>query len=77
AAMVATSYFWGQQRYPVPYRVGKNGAYIVVGIIICWLAFDVFDRHLLIGNVLFAAFALTAGLIERKALLAILKKQHG
>lgn len=74
AAMVATSYFWGQQRYPVPYRVGKNGAYIVVGIIICWLAFDVFDRHLLIGNLLFVAFMLATGLVERKTLLAIRKK---
>lgn len=74
AAMVATSYFWGQQRYPIPYRVGKNGAYIVTGIIICWLAFDVFDRHLIIGNLLFATFATAAGLTERKTLMAILKK---
>src|SRR5690606_4880600 len=74
AAMVVTSYLWGQQRYPIPYRVGKNGAYIIVGIAICWLAFDVFDRHVVIGDLLFAAFALTAGLIERKPLMAILKK---
>src|SRR5690606_21500870 len=73
-AMVATSYFWGQQRYPIPYRVGKNVAYIAAGIFICWLAFDAFDRHLIIGNLLFDAFALVAGLLERKTLLAILKK---
>jgi len=74
AAMVGTSYFWGQQHYPIPYRVGKNGAYIVVGITICWLTFDVFDRHLIIGNLLFISFALAAGLIERKTLMAILRK---
>ncbi|MEC3880676.1 oligosaccharide flippase family protein [Parapedobacter sp. 10938] len=73
-AMVVTSYLWGQQRYPIPYRVGKNGAYIVAGIIICWLAFDAFDRHVVIGNVLFVGFALTTALIERKTLMAILKK---
>src|SRR5690606_32527224 len=74
AAMVGTSYFWGQRHYPIPYRVGKNGTYIVVGIAICWLTFGVLNRHLIIGNVLFIGFALAAGLIERKALLAILKK---
>lgn len=73
-AMVATSYFWGQQRYPIPYRVGKNGAYIVAGIIICWLAFDLFDRHLLVGNLLFVSFALATALIERKTLTAIVRK---
>ena len=74
AAMVATSYFWGQQRYPIPYHVGKNGAYIITGIAVCWLAFDVFDRHLIVGNLLFVAFALITGLLERKKLTAILKK---
>ncbi len=73
--MVILSYLWGQQRYPIPYRVGKNGAYILTGVIISWLTFDMFDRHLIIGNLLFAAFALVAGLIERKTLMAILKKQ--
>ena len=70
-AMVVISYLWGQQRYPIPYRVGKNGAYTSVGIVICWLAFDVFDRHLLIGNLLFLSFAVVTALVERKTLLAI------
>lgn len=74
AAMVVTSYLWGQQRYPIPYHVGKNGVYIAVGIAICWLAFDVFDRHIIIGNLLFVGFALTTGLIERKKLMAMLRK---
>jgi len=74
--MVVLSYFWGQQRYPIPYRVGKNIAYILVGAGVCWLTFDVFDRHLIIGNLLFIAFAGTTFFIERKALFALLKKKN-
>src|SRR5690606_40956493 len=42
-AMVAASYFWGQQRYPIPYRVGKNVAYIVAGVFISGPTSDAFD----------------------------------
>lgn len=73
-SMVILSYAWGQRYYPIPYRAGKNVAYIVVGIAICWLVFDVFDRHLIIGNLLFLAFAVTTFFLERKALFALLKK---
>lgn len=74
AAMVVTSYLWGQQRYPIPYHVGKNSAYIAAAIIICWLAFDVFDRHMVIGNLLFLLFAGIALFLERKALIMIWRK---
>src|SRR5690606_22515703 len=73
--MVLISYLWGQRHYPIPYHVPKNTSYIVAGILICWLAFYVFDRHLIIGNLLFMAFAGTTFLIERKALFMLLKKE--
>ncbi|SFC01823.1 Membrane protein involved in the export of O-antigen and teichoic acid [Parapedobacter composti] len=73
-SMVLISYLWGQRHYPIPYRVGKNGGYILAGIVVCWLAFDVFDRHLIIGNLLFVVFAGATLLIERKTLLALLRK---
>lgn len=72
--MVVTSYFWGQQRYPIPYRVGKNSAYIAAGVAICWLAFDAFDRHLIIGNLLFLVFAGITLFLERKVLITILRR---
>ncbi|WP_257669374.1 lipopolysaccharide biosynthesis protein [Parapedobacter tibetensis] len=74
ACMVVLSYLWGQQRYPIPYRVGKNITYILAGVAVCWLAFDVFDRHVIIGNVLLCAFAAIAFFAERKTLMAVLKK---
>lgn len=73
-SMVILSYIWGQQRYPIPYRVGKNAAYIFAGIAVCWLVFDVFDRHVIIGNLLFVAFAGITFFLERKALFVLLKK---
>ena len=74
--MVTLSYIWGQKRYPIPYRVGKNVAYIAAASLICWLQFTVFNRHLIIGNVMFVGFATAALLIERKALLAIWRSQR-
>ncbi len=73
--MVSLSYFLGQRHYPIPYRVGKNIGYIAAGAGLCWLAFAVFDRHLIIGNLLFVVFAGAAFLLERKTLLAIWQKE--
>ena len=72
--MVMLSYFWGQQRYPIPYRVSKNIAYILVGLGVCWLTFNVFDRHMIIGNLFFMVFVGITFLLERKTLFALLKK---
>ena len=75
--MVVLSYVWGQQRYPIPYRVGKNITYILAGVGICWLAFDVFDCHIVIGNLLFVLFAGIAIFLERNTLMAIWNKETG
>lgn len=69
--MVTLSYLWGQQRYPIPYRLGKNVAYVAIGAMICWLQFTAFDRHLIVGNLVFIGFAVVTMLVERKTLLAI------
>ena len=73
ASMVLLSYALGQQRYPIPYHIGKNIAYILVGVLVCWLAFGVFDRHVIIGNLLFAGFAAVTFFVERKVLLKVLR----
>lgn len=74
--MVTLSYTWGQKRYPIPYRVGKNLTYIAVASLLCWLQFAVFDRHVVIGNLMFIGFAAVSLLVERKALLAIWHHQR-
>ncbi len=72
-SMVLLSYLLGQQRYPIPYRVGKNIGYILAGVAVCWLAFDVCGRHLVIGNLLFVGFAVLTLFVERKPLLKVLR----
>ncbi len=71
--MVVLSYLWGQRRYPIPYRVGKNVAYIITGVLLCWLQFVIFDQQVVVGNLLFVAFAAATIFIERKTLLRVLK----
>ncbi len=73
-SMVVLSYLWGNRRYPIPYRVGKNLSYIGIGVVVCWLAFVVFDRSIITGNLLFIAFAGATFLVEWKNLRVLLKK---
>ena len=72
--MVFLSYVWGQRRYPIPYRLSKNLLYIFSGVALCLLIFNVFDRHLIISNLLFMAFAAITFFRERKELASLLKK---
>lgn len=67
-AMMVSSYFWGQKNYAIPYRVKKNLAYILVGSVICWLSFSVFQRNVWVGNSLFLAFAAVTAALEGKTL---------
>ena len=75
ASMMVLSYIWGQKNYPIPYNLKKNLSYIITSLIIVYLSFWVFKRNIFIGNALFIAFALTALLLERKQLIAILKRK--
>lgn len=72
--MVILSYAWGQRHYPIPYRLGKNLSYILIGVVLCWVTFNVFDRHLIVSNLLFIAFATATFLRERKELVSLLKR---
>lgn len=73
--MVVLSYLWGRRWYPIPYRVGRNAAFVALGTGICWLAFAVFERNLIVGNLLFAALVLSTALRERKLLARLLGRQ--
>jgi O-antigen/teichoic acid export membrane protein len=69
--MMALSYFWGQRNYPIPYNLRKNSIYLLTSVCIVFVAFEVFDRNLLIGNSLFLIFTGTIIFVERKELKAI------
>lgn len=73
--MMVLSYVWGQKNYPIPYNLKKNLTYIIASLILVYLSFSVFHRNIFIGNALLVAFGATALYLERKELIALLKKQ--
>jgi O-antigen/teichoic acid export membrane protein len=70
-SMMILSYLLGQKNYPIPYNIKKNAGYLVAAIIIVYVAFSVFNRNLIIGNLLFLIFILATVYVERKELKAI------
>lgn len=72
--MAVLSYRWGQKHYPIPYRAGKNLAYIAVGSLISWISFDLLDRDLLLGNLLFMTFATVAIALEWKTIRRLINR---
>lgn len=71
-SMMVLSYLWGQKHYPIPYNLKKNLSYMIASVCIVFVAFEVFDRNLLIGNALFIIFTLTVFFVEKKEIRSIL-----
>jgi O-antigen/teichoic acid export membrane protein len=69
--MMVLSYTWGQKKYPIPYHLKKNLAYIISAIILVYLSFYVFNHNIFIGNVLLMLFGGAALYFEWRNLKAI------
>jgi O-antigen/teichoic acid export membrane protein len=69
--MMVLSYTWGQKKYPIPYHLKKNLAYIISAIILVYLSFYVFNHNIFIGNVLLLLFGGGALYFEWRNLKAI------
>src|SRR3546814_19977683 len=65
-SMMLLSFILGQKNYPIPYHVLKNVTYILAAVFISWLSFSIFNRDLIIGNILFILFLAISLWIERK-----------
>lgn len=72
--MMILSYVWGQKKYPIPYRLGKNLTYLLASIVLSCLSFYVFHRNMIIGNSLLIAFGSVALYLEWGNLKAIFLK---
>lgn len=72
--MVGLSYYWGQRNYPIPYNLKKILFYLITGVILSWLMFNIFDSSILIGNSIFVAFLILVFLMEKKTVLLVLRK---
>lgn len=73
ATMMILSYLMGQKNYPIPYHLKKNVAYLLSAIGIVYLSFVIFDRNIIIGNLLLLLFIIITFLIERKRILKFSK----
>jgi O-antigen/teichoic acid export membrane protein len=74
ATMMVLSYLLGQKNYPIPYNLRKNAAYLFAAVIVVYLEFSVFNRSLIIGNLLLLIFILSTIYVERKELRLLIKK---
>ena len=72
--MAVLSYILGQKKYPIPYRLKRNAAYILVAMALVWLSFTVFNQNIFIGNGLLLAYVLGVYWFEQKEVKAILKR---
>jgi len=71
--MMVISYVLGQKYYPIPYKLKRILAYLLISVVLVVLSFWVFNRNIYIGNGLLLLFL--AGIVyveknEVKALLA-------
>ena len=65
-SMMILSYVLGQKHYPIPYEIKKNIGYLGLSIVIVMLSFVVFERNIIIGDILFITFGLFIIYFERK-----------
>ncbi len=72
-SMMLLSFFLGQKHYRIPYNVKKALAYLIMAIVIVYLSFVVFDRNIIVGNIMFVAFLLITLWLERKDVRQILR----
>lgn len=73
ATMMILSYLMGQKNYPIPYHLKKNVSYLLSAIGIVYLSFVIFDRNIIIGNLLLLLFIIITFLIEWKGILKFSK----
>jgi O-antigen/teichoic acid export membrane protein len=73
-SMVVLSYIWGQKNYPIPYKLGKILAYIVMGILFSYLSYFVFQHNVVIGNGLLIVYIGGVFLMEKNQLKQFIKK---
>lgn len=73
ATMMVLSYIMGQKNYPIPYNLKKNLVYLVSSVAIVIVSFIIFNRSLLVGNLLLLIFCVAVYLAERKELKLLFK----
>lgn len=74
--MVFLSYFWGQQNYPIPYKIFKMGGYMLAGTIIVYIHYTAFDRNFWVGNIMLTAYIVGAALVEKNTVIRLMRAKN-
>jgi len=72
--MMVVSYLLGQKYYPIPYKLKRILAYLIVSVMIVILSFWVFYRNIYIGNAFLLAFAGGIFYVEKDQLKLLLRR---
>jgi O-antigen/teichoic acid export membrane protein len=75
-SMMVLSYLWGKKHYPVPYQIKRNLCYVITSVILVLLSFVLFERNLIIGNILFILFGILILYLEKDNLKNLLQKNE-
>lgn len=68
STMMILSYIIGNRKYPIPYNLKKNALYLAFSVFTVYLSFVVFNRDIVLGNLLLIIFVIITCYIERKDL---------
>ncbi len=74
--MMATSYFYGQRHYQIPYDLKRIGLYLILGILFASLSFYVFRENYSISLILLVIFLASFFFMEKGELKRILKRNN-
>jgi len=75
SVMMVTSYVLGQKHYPIPYKLKRIVAYLLVSCVLVTLSFYVFNRNIYIGNTMLLLFIGGIFYFEKDQLKFILSKK--
>ena len=72
--MMVLSYFLGQKYYPIPYRIKRIAACLLLLVTFSFVSYYVFDANLYIGNILLILFSAIIIYSEKEFILSKIRK---
>jgi O-antigen/teichoic acid export membrane protein len=74
SVMMVISYVLGQKYYPIPYKLNRILAYLLISMVLVVLSFWVFNRNIYIGNGLLLLFLAGIFYVEKDEVKVLLAK---
>lgn len=74
-AMMMISYFLGQRKFPIPYRLKRNLLLIIISILLVFISRFYWQGNMLVSAVVLAIFAAFVYWLEKPLFLALMKRK--